>query len=152
MGTVTRTLYSVEDANRVLPLVRSIVRDVVDDFRRLRTTGRERRALEVETGTEGQTPSGLRLEELKDQVCLYSQRIEGYLEELSELGLEVRDLELGLVDFPTLIEGEPAYLSWQLGEEGVKWWHAVDQGFTDRTPVPAALLAPRPTPTAPLRD
>jgi hypothetical protein len=148
MGTVTRTLYVVEDANRVLPLVRSIVKDVVDDFRRLRTTGRERRALEVESGTEGQEAAcGRRLEELKDQVCLYSQRIEGYLEELAGLGLEVRDLELGLVDFPTLIEGEPAYLSWQLGEEGVKWWHAVDQGFTDRTPVPEALLAP-----APLRD
>ena len=147
MGTVTRTLYAVEDANRVLPLVRSIVKDVVDDFRRLRTTGRERRALEVELGTdEGRASAGRRLEELKDLVCRYSQRIEGYLEELADLGLEVRDLELGLVDFPTLIEGEPAYLSWRLGEDGVKWWHAVDKGFTDRTPVPDTRLAPTPPP------
>ena len=140
MSTVTRTLYGVEEANRVLPLVRSIVKDIVDDFRLLRTAGRERRALEVESA--GDPGDGHRLEELKDLVSKFSQRIEAYLQELSDLGLEVRDLELGLVDFPALIEGEPAYLSWRLGEDRVGWWHPADKGFTDRTPVPEELLAP----------
>jgi hypothetical protein len=118
----------------VLPLVRSIVRDVVDDFRELRNAGRERRALEVETA--GSRSAQHHIEALKDKVNDYSARIEGYLRELSDLGIEVRDLELGLVDFPSLIDGEPAYLSWRLGEDRVSWWHPADKGFGDRTPVP----------------
>ena len=58
--------------------------------------------------------------------------------------LEVRDLELGLVDFPSLVDGEPAYLSWRLGEDRVGWWHPADKGFSDRTPVnePSLELPP----------
>lgn len=142
MGTAIRTLFTVDEANQVLPLIRSIVRDIVDDFRELRAAGRERRALEVETA--GSVGAERYIEELKDKVNEYSARIERYLRELSDLGLEVRDLELGLVDFPSLIDGEPAYLSWRLGEEHVCWWHPADKGFSDRTPVaePALELPP----------
>ena len=142
MGTLTHTLYGVEQANHVLPLVRSIVKDIVDDFRLLRTAGRERRVLEVEQhGTrEGSLAASKRLESLKDEVSEHSRRIEGYLEELTSLSIEVRDLELGLIDFPALIEGEPAYLSWRLGEDAVGYWHPADCGFTERKPVPTELL------------
>jgi hypothetical protein len=134
----TRILFTVEEANQVLPLVRSIVRDVVDDFRRLRSAGRERRALEVEMTRSAR--GAARLEELQGEVGTYSSRIEGYLRELGDLGIEVRDLELGLVDFPTLLDGEPAYLSWRLGEPAVAWWHPADKGFSDRAPVPEPRL------------
>jgi hypothetical protein len=138
MGTAIRTLFTVEEANQVLPLVRSIVRDVVDDFRHLRGAGRERRALEVESA--GSRRAERHIDALKEKVGEFSSRIEGYLRELSELGLEVRDLELGLVDFPSLIDGEPAYLSWRLGEDRVSWWHPADKGFSDRAPVPEPSL------------
>ncbi|MDA1195232.1 MAG: DUF2203 domain-containing protein [Planctomycetota bacterium] len=140
MGTGIRTLFSVDEANQILPLVRSIVRDVVNDFRELRAAGRERRAMEVETA--GGHSAHQHIEALKDKVDVYSARIESYLRELGDLGLEVRDLELGLVDFPSLIDGEPAYLSWRLGEEDVSWWHPADKGFSDRTPVPLPLGMP----------
>ncbi len=136
----TRILFTVEESNQVLPLVRSIVKDVVEDFRRLRAAGRERRALEVEGPPRG---GARRLEDLQEEVGLVSGRIEGYLRELSDLGLEVRDLELGLVDFPTLLDGEPAYLSWRLGEPAVAWWHPADKGFTDRAPVPVPRVPTR---------
>ena len=141
MATLTHTLYGVEEANRVLPLVRSIVKDIVDDFRLLRTAGRERRVLEVEQQGPGSLAVSKRLEALKDEVSDHSRRIEGYLEELASLSIEVRDLELGLIDFPALIDGEPAYLSWRLGESTVGYWHPADCGFTERKPVPDALIS-----------
>ena len=141
MAIVTRTLYSVAEANEVLPLARSIVRDIVDEFRTLRTVGRERRTLEVQAGAN--TAHAERLAELGGEVARQSERIESYLQELASLGLEVRDLELGLVDFPTIVEGEPAYLSWRLGEEQVTFWHPADRGFTDRVPLPAAPVGAR---------
>ena len=132
--TFTRTLFTVAEANQILPLVRSIVGDIVQDFQKLRSVGRERRTLETQGATRFREIE--RLDALRAEVGDYSTRIEGYLHELSDLGLEVRDLELGLVDFPTLIDGEPAYLSWRLGEENVCWWHPAEKGFSDRTPVP----------------
>ncbi len=133
MPTAVRTLFTIDESHQVLPLVRSIVCDIVDDFRHLRAAGRERRALEM--ALDATEDSSDRIEELREEVTMYSDRIEGYLHELAELGLEVRDLELGLVDFPTLIDGEPAYLSWRLGEDRVCWWHPADKGFSDRTPI-----------------
>jgi hypothetical protein len=129
----TRTLFTVDEANRLLPLVRSIAHDLVAEFRSLRTAGRERRSLEVETA--GSSDAERRIEALKTHVAECSSRVEGYLHELQDLGLEVRDLELGLVDFPTLMGSEPAYLCWRLGEESVAWWHAIDKGYSDRTPL-----------------
>ena len=128
------TLYGPTEANRTLPLVRSIVRDMVDEFRELRTLGRERRSLEIAGAREEEDGT---LRSLKGEIHCLSSRIEGYLAELADLGLEVRDLELGLVDFPALVQGEPAYLSWRLGEQDVAHWYPADSGFRDRSPLPA---------------
>ena len=128
------SIYDVESANRILPLVRTIVRDVVDEFRALRHAGREQRILEAEdTGAR----AARRIQNLRTTIHEASSRIEGYLRELEELGLEIRDLESGLIDFPTIMRGEPAFLCWKIGEEEVLWWHAAGQGFADRQPIPA---------------
>ena len=131
-----RSLFTPEDANRALPLVRSIVRDLVEDFRRLRHAGRERRALEAETAGSG--PAGRRLVSLAEIVSETSERVEGYLKELAGLGVEVRDLELGMVDFPTLMGSEPAFLCWRLEEAEVAFWHAADRAHSERQPIVVA--------------
>lgn len=140
MGRIVHALYEVDTANRVLPLVRSIVEDVVREFRSLRTAGGQQRRLE--SHRESDEASASRLHALRTQVTESSTRIEGYLRELEELGLELRDLETGLIDFPTLIDGEPAFLCWRLGEDEVVSWHAAGQGFAERQPLPDAAPAP----------
>lgn len=137
---VRRTLYEIDTANRALPLVRSIVRDVVEEFHALREAGREQRALESRPLTE--SADRKRLRQLKLEAGEASARIERYLQELEEMGIELRDLETGLVDFPTLVNGEPAYYCWKPGDEDIRWWHAATQGFADRRPVPAGAPAP----------
>lgn len=52
--------------------------------------------------------------------------------EIHALGAEVKDPDTGLVDFPTTVGGEPAYLCWRLGEDEIAFWHGVDEGFTGR--------------------
>jgi hypothetical protein len=143
MSTTTKTLFDVEKANLVLPLVRTIVRDVVLEFRALRNAGREQRALQVES--MGTATSERRIHDLQATVNEASLRIEGYLHELEDLGVEVRDLELGLVDFPTLVRGEPAYLCWRHDEDHVSFWHPAGKGFADRTLLPIATHEPSET-------
>jgi hypothetical protein len=126
----------LDEANRALPLVRAIASDLVAEFRALRTAGRERRALEAEgLGTKGER----RAAALAQAVHQASERVEGYLKELSALGLEMRDLELGLIDFPTLMGPEPAFLCWRLGEPTVAFWHSADKAHSERVPIAAAV-------------
>ena len=134
-----RILYELETANRALPLVRAIIHDVVADFRVLRNAGRHQRALQAEHDGDAITMN--RLSKLRAQIEEVSTRIEGYLRELDDLGIELRDLETGSVDFPTLMHGLPAYLCWRLGEDEVAFWHAANAGFADRQPIPREVGA-----------
>lgn len=126
-----RALFTAEEANHALPLVRAIAADLVAEFRRLRLVGRERRA-EALAGRPPAAPG--------ESVETLSQRVEGYLRELADLGVEVRDLELGLLDFPTLMGSEPAFLCWRLGEPAVTFWHGADRPHAERLPLSRTTL------------
>ena len=61
--------------------------------------------------------------------------VRGILAELNEAGIVVRDVDRGLIDFPSLIDGEEVYLCWQLGEDEIGFWHDLESGFTGRQPL-----------------
>jgi hypothetical protein len=67
----------------------------------------------------------LRLQGLFDQM-------QATVLEIDEWGIQLREIETGLVDFPALVAGRPIWLCWRLGEERVEWWHEVSEGFDGR--------------------
>ena len=135
-NTATKSLFTMAEANKVLPLVRSIVTDVVTEFARMRDATRERRALEVESA--GSTGAQGLIETLKTEVNERSVRIDGYVKELNDLGVEVKDLERGLIDFPSLRGARQVFLCWELGEATVSHWHGTDETFKERRPAGTA--------------
>jgi len=70
----------------------------------------------------------LRMQGLIDQMAAGVARIDA-------LGLTLRDIEHGLVDFPALVSGRPVWLCWQRGETAIDWWHGLDSGFSGRRPL-----------------
>ena len=70
----------------------------------------------------------LRMQGLIDQMAAGVARIDA-------LGLTLRDIEHGLVDFPALVSGRQVWLCWQRGETAVDWWHGLDTGFSGRRPL-----------------
>jgi hypothetical protein len=62
-------------------------------------------------------------------------RLRNAVEQLQDLGCVVKDLDTGLVDFPTLFRGQEVYLCWKLGEPSIAYWHSVEQGFRGRKPI-----------------
>jgi len=70
----------------------------------------------------------LRMQGLIDQMAADVARID-------ELGLTLRDIERGLVDFPALVSGRQIWLCWQRGDRAIGWWHSLDTGFAGRLPL-----------------
>lgn len=63
------------------------------------------------------------------------------IERIQEFGCLVKDLDIGLIDFPTLFHGREVYLCWKLGESRIEFWHGVDEGFRGRKAIDAEFLA-----------
>ncbi|HVG94740.1 MAG TPA: DUF2203 domain-containing protein [Planctomycetota bacterium] len=128
--TAARSQFTVADANRALPLVRCIVTDIVAEYVRMKEIGRERRAVEVSGA--GSEAARRQVDDLKAEMEERTQRIDSYIKELSDLGVELKDPEKGLVDFPSERSGRAVWLCWRLGEDGVTHWHGIDETYYDR--------------------
>ena len=134
--TIT-ALFTATEANRILPLVRQIVKDIVDESKAMRDAGNVRRALENHKSSKAdEAYDATLIEVLKTKVADCSRKINEYLKELEGLGAEVKNLEKGLVDFPTEIDGKAAFLCWYLGETTVSHWHLRSENFANRKPLP----------------
>ena len=132
-----RKVFTVDQANAALPLVRAIAtdlaqlsRDVIERRERLSLllSGRQRGARDV----YGEELAHIEAELEKD-----TERLQEYVEELRELGVDPKNGPEGLIDFPAVMEGRPVYLCWKLGEPEVLHWHDLDAGFRGRQPLTA---------------
>ena len=123
-------IFTVQEANALLPKVRTIVQriqrahDKVSQFRE----DAKKAAEAAEQGGGGMTNG------VAYAAALTALTIE--IQELESLGVQLKDFERGLVDFPSLRDGRVVLLCWQMGEgDELEWWHDVDAGFAGRTPL-----------------
>ena len=112
-------LFSRDEAERMLPLVRSIVRGMMEDHA-------ERQALldRLDPGDE--------VARVRPEIDALTDRLVEGARELERLGAEFKGVELGLVDFPSLQEGREVCLCWMQGEPAVDHWHEPEAGFAGR--------------------
>jgi hypothetical protein len=123
-------VFSVEEANALLPKVQRIVGRIQRAHTRVRSFDSEAKlaAEAAEQGGGGITRGVAYAKLLID--------LTSFVSELEALGVQLKDFARGLVDFPSLRDGRVVLLCWQLGEgDRVEWWHDVDAGFAGRTPL-----------------
>ena len=129
-----RQYFSVASANQTLPLVRAIVSDIVELFPEVRD--REERLARITRGrskdARANDPYSEEVEQVRHDLERDVERLQGYVDELLELGVEFKDPVLGLVDFPAKRNGKEVCLCWKLGEPSVDFWHTVEAGFQGR--------------------
>ncbi len=131
--------FTVEAANRTLPLVRRIVQDIVAEHPRWKDL-----VSRYELAAAGARPEWGESQEqlgLRRDIDAVAQRINGYVDELAEVGCLLKGFEDGLVDFYGLREGRLVFLCWRLGEESVAHWHDLDAGVAGRQPITAEFVA-----------
>lgn len=119
-------LFTVEEANRLLPKVRAIVEEIQRAHRQLRAFREEARRAAQKSEANGGIDGG----------ALFAAAFVGMSErilELETLGVQLKDCERGLVDFPHLRDGRVVLLCWHVGEGNqIEWWHEWDAGFAGR--------------------
>jgi len=121
-------LFDVGEAERMLPLIRVIVKGMMDDHA-------ERQALlDRLEGAPSETPRR-ETRSLRSEIDTLTEKLSEAASELEDLGVEFKGIDLGLVDFPTTIDGELAYLCWRYGEDRIGFWHSPDGGFAGRRPL-----------------
>jgi hypothetical protein len=117
-------LFSAEKANALIPIVSPLIDELWTKRRELAI-----RLLESDPALRrGVTVRSRKFSELKAEIVRLINRIE-------EHGCVVKDLDLGLLDFPALRDGRPVYLCWKAGEPEIAHWHGTDEAFIDRKPL-----------------
>ncbi len=120
-----RKYFTVAEANRALPYVKRIVTDIATVYRQAMSL-RQR----IEEPQRGDAA-----EDLRTQYDAAMDRLNGFIDELRLVGVELKDFEKGLLDFPAVHEGREVLLCWHAGETSVHAWHEVDAGFAGRQDV-----------------
>ena len=123
-------IFTVQEANALLPDVRTILAKIQRAHRKLtRYRDEAKKASEAAEKGGGGIAEGAAYALILTELTLQLAELEG-------LGVQLKDFERGLVDFPSLRDGRVVLLCWQLGEgDELEWWHDVDAGFAGRTPL-----------------
>ena len=123
-------IFTIQEANALLPEVRIIAGKIQRAHRRLSKFRNEaQKAAEAAEQGGGGIADGVAYAVVLTELTMQISELEG-------LGVQLKDFERGLVDFPSLRDGRVVLLCWQLGEgDELEWWHDVDAGFAGRTPL-----------------
>ena len=126
MSLVDIKYFTPKEAQRTIPLVKQIIRDILNNSFQIRTI----------------------VDELGDvanenrEVKQLADEIRGFINELEEIGCYYKDwnFSIGLVDFPAIINGEDVFLCWRSDEEEIKYYHRMNEGYAGRKEIPAHFL------------
>ncbi|GAC1693543.1 MAG: DUF2203 family protein [Gemmatimonadaceae bacterium] len=129
--------FTVDQANRTLPLVGRIVEDIVRTHRRWQDRVREYELVAASLRAEDPTDAADRVRREVDRLA---KEITSFVAELDALGIRFTGFDLGLVDFPSEMDGRAVCLCWHLGEPSVDYWHEVDAGYAGRQPLTPAVV------------
>ena len=133
--------FTLIEAERLLPEIQAIIREAVS----LKTQYQEAelalhsfaQRVAMQGGVVVDREAVLQNRAERDR---YGESLKEAVERIQEYGCVIKDLDIGLVDFPTLFRGQEVYLCWKMGESGIGFWHGTDEGFAGRKPIDRDFL------------
>jgi hypothetical protein len=133
---VAERYFTAAEANEALLIVRPLAEKLVAHRRKLREAQEQRAELMRRIASNGGALDARHVATLDAQVKREGQALARSVARIQELGVLVKDLDRGLIDFPALRGDEEVLLCWQVGEDEVSYWHGLDDGFAGRRPLP----------------
>jgi hypothetical protein len=129
--------FTPDEANELLPQVRVAAETLVEHRRAMIEATSKRAELATRIAGNGGDFDPQEPRELEEELEREAEAVARAVASLEELGVQVKDLDRGLVDFPALrSSGEEVLLCWEVGEDEVGFWHGLEEGFAGRKPLP----------------
>ena len=128
-------VFTPEEANAALPELRPLVEAMVDAKRRLDEAQERRDEVAQQIAGNGGGIPPAELGTLDHEVNEAATELAAAMGEVQAMGVLIKDLDTGLVDFPAKRDGEDILLCWQLGEDEVAFWHGLEDGYAGRQPI-----------------
>jgi hypothetical protein len=133
---VAERYFTAEEANKTLALVRPLAEELVSHRRALLAAEERRADLDRRIAGNGEALDARDLVDLEARITREAAELASCVVRIQDLGVLVKDLDRGLMDFPALRGDEEVLLCWQVGEEKVTHWHGLEEGFAGRKPLP----------------
>ncbi|MFZ0815575.1 MAG: DUF2203 domain-containing protein [Candidatus Sulfotelmatobacter sp.] len=125
--------FTLEEAQSLLPVLESLLRAAISGKNLMEETEAEMQALQHRIFLNGGTHVDVvAVARRKAERAKAEQRAKDALAEIDSIGVQVKDLDIGLLDFPCEVEGRVVLLCWKMGEESITHWHGTDEGFAGR--------------------
>jgi len=128
--------FTLEEAQDLLPVLESLLRSSIDGKKLIEAVDAETQELAQKIFMNGgMSLNVVALAGRKAQREKAIQRVKDAMAEIDAMGVQVKDLDIGLLDFPCEVDGQLVLLCWKLGEKAITHWHGVSEGFAGRKPV-----------------
>ncbi len=125
---MAQRLFTLQQANALLPKVRELLKELLDAREKIVEAQPELwPVLEKSVGNGGGKKAG--------EMLRYFEIIQRNAQAIQEIGIEIKDINTGLIDFPSERDGRTVYLCWRYGEGEIAYWHELDAGFAGRQPL-----------------
>jgi hypothetical protein len=125
-------LFTIDEANGLLPTLRPLVEQILENIRRLK--GASETVIRRE-GLDPETPHLMNRLRDDGEIARLIGQVKGWVDEINSYGCMCKGVEQGLIDFPCLFGTEVVFLCWQIGESNVGFWHRIEDGFAGRKPL-----------------
>lgn len=128
--------FTVDEAQDLLPVLESLLRSAIESKTVLESVDAELQAIAHKIFVSGgMSLNMVHLASRKAQREKAVQRLKDTMAEIDAMGVQVKDLDIGLLDFPCEVDGRIVLLCWKLGEKAITHWHGLSEGFAGRKPI-----------------
>lgn len=128
--------FTLDEAQSLLPLLESLLKRAIEAKRGAEEIEQEFRDLGQNIFLSGGMFLQVeRLRRRRKTLDAHAQQAKDLVAEIDAIGVQVKDLDTGLLDFPCLIDGETVLLCWKMGESRIEFWHTLEGGFAGRQPL-----------------
>lgn len=129
---MSSTLFTIEQANKMLPLIKSITANIMESWAAILVKRNEMEAIEKKMKVP---------QELKDELNYIIDKVNGYIKEVEDLGCLVEEFRRGIINFPSLFNGRKVFLNWSHQDASVQYYHELDETFKDRHIVRSGIFS-----------
>jgi hypothetical protein len=128
--------FTLAEAQLLLPILESLLRSAINGKKIMEEVEAEQHAIQQRVFLNGgMFLDVVALARRKAERVKAEQRARDALAEIDSIGVQVKDIDTGLLDFPCLVDGQIILLCWRLGEKSITHWHGTQEGFAGRKPV-----------------